>query len=137
METLSVSPKRMFRITHVAVWTSQIETLCDFYTTHFAAVAGSTYQSISRPFRSKFLTFGDDVRLELMEVPDLLPMGAPLSVGLAHIAFTLGSRGAVDDQVKGMAEAGVEILGLPRVTGDGYYEAVIRDPDGNVIELVA
>ena len=25
----------------------------------------------------------------------------------------------------------------PRTTGDGYYEAVIRDPDGNLIEIVA
>ncbi|MFO5517270.1 glyoxalase/bleomycin resistance/extradiol dioxygenase family protein, partial [Klebsiella pneumoniae] len=25
----------------------------------------------------------------------------------------------------------------PRTTGDGYYEAVIADPDGNLIEIVA
>ncbi len=24
-----------------------------------------------------------------------------------------------------------------RTTGDGYYEAVIKDPDGNLIEIVA
>jgi lactoylglutathione lyase len=31
----------------------------------------------------------------------------------------------------------VEIAGEPRITGDGYYEAIILDPDGNSIELVA
>jgi lactoylglutathione lyase len=25
----------------------------------------------------------------------------------------------------------------PRVTGDGYYEAVVRDPDGNAVEVTA
>ncbi|RBZ54994.1 glyoxalase/bleomycin resistance/extradiol dioxygenase family protein, partial [Klebsiella pneumoniae] len=25
----------------------------------------------------------------------------------------------------------------PRTPGDGYYEAVIADPDGNLIEIVA
>ena len=28
------------------------------------------------------------------------------------------------------------LLSAPRMTGDGFYEAVIADPDGNRIELV-
>jgi len=28
------------------------------------------------------------------------------------------------------------VVSAPRVTGDGYYEAVIEDPEGNRIELV-
>jgi hypothetical protein len=31
----------------------------------------------------------------------------------------------------------IEIVGEPRLTGDGYYEAIILDPDGNSIELTA
>ena len=30
---------------------------------------------------------------------------------------------------------GVRILGAPRRTGGGYYEAVIADPDGNTVEI--
>lgn len=33
-------------------------------------------------------------------------------------------------------ERGILVSG-PRTTGDGYYEAVIRDQDGNLIEIVA
>ncbi|HEE0241674.1 TPA: glyoxalase/bleomycin resistance/extradiol dioxygenase family protein, partial [Serratia marcescens] len=29
------------------------------------------------------------------------------------------------------------LLSAPRWTGDGFYEAVIRDPDGNAIEITA
>jgi catechol 2,3-dioxygenase-like lactoylglutathione lyase family enzyme len=31
--------------------------------------------------------------------------------------------------------AGVEVAGEPRRAGDGYYESVVLDPDGNRIEL--
>ena len=30
---------------------------------------------------------------------------------------------------------GYRIVGEPRTTGDGFYESVIADPDGNLIEL--
>ncbi|WDM24377.1 VOC family protein [Paenibacillus polymyxa] len=31
--------------------------------------------------------------------------------------------------------AGYEVVGQPRLTGDGYYESVIKDPEGNLIEI--
>ncbi len=30
---------------------------------------------------------------------------------------------------------GYPLVNGPRVTGDGYYESVIEDPEGNLIEL--
>ena len=39
--------------------------------------------------------------------------------------------------VESFRVAGVEILSPARRTGDGYYEAVVADPDGNRVELVA
>ncbi len=30
---------------------------------------------------------------------------------------------------------GYPVISGPRVTGDGYYESVIEDPEGNLIEL--
>jgi lactoylglutathione lyase len=55
----------------------------------------------------------------------------------AHIAISVGSRPAVDSLVKEMEQAGVEIISGPRVTGDGYYEAVIADSEGNLVEITA
>ena len=34
-----------------------------------------------------------------------------------------------------MKAAGVPIVNGPRLTGDGYYEAVVTDPDGNLVEI--
>jgi len=56
---------------------------------------------------------------------------------LAHLAVSVGSRAAVDRVVKEMEAAGVRIVSLPRLTGDGYYEAVIADPEGNLLEITA
>jgi catechol 2,3-dioxygenase-like lactoylglutathione lyase family enzyme len=39
--------------------------------------------------------------------------------------------------VSRLANQGVVVAGRPRLTGDGYYEAVIEDPEGNRVELVA
>lgn len=30
---------------------------------------------------------------------------------------------------------GYRLVNGPRVTGDGYYESVIEDPEGNLLEL--
>jgi lactoylglutathione lyase len=49
----------------------------------------------------------------------------------------VGSREAVDDCAARLAEAGVPLVSPPRLTGDGYYEAVVLDPEGNVVEITA
>jgi lactoylglutathione lyase len=41
----------------------------------------------------------------------------------------------VDALTHRLREDGVEVVDGPRRTGDGYYESVIIDPDGNRIEI--
>ncbi|MFS4435344.1 VOC family protein, partial [Citrobacter farmeri] len=40
------------------------------------------------------------------------------------------------DALASKAQAQGILVSPPRTTGDGYYEAVIKDPDGNYIEIV-
>ena len=56
-------------------------------------------------------------------------------LGWAHVAFALGSEEAVDDLTDLLRSDGYAILDGPRRTGDGYYESVVCDPDGNRVEL--
>ena len=42
---------------------------------------------------------------------------------------------AVDELTHRLARDGYERLSGPRRTGDGYYESVILDPEGNRIEI--
>jgi lactoylglutathione lyase len=126
------------RIAHVAIWTRDVEGLAAFYVRHFGAHAGPPYRSSSRPFDSRFLDFASGARLELMRLPDLLPPagGAP-RVGLAHLAVSVGSPAEVDRLTAELAAAGHRVEGVPRTTGDGYYESVVLDPDGNRVEITA
>ena len=135
------------RIAHVALWTRDVETLerlRAFYDRHFGARAGVLYRSARQPgFASYFLSFGSGPQLELMTLPEraatateALDADAPRP-GYAHVALSLGSTAAVDALTARLSDDGVRVLSPPRWTGDGYYESVVADPDGNVVELTA
>jgi len=110
-------------IEHVALWTSDLERLRDWYESRLGGRAGGRYEN-SLGFSSYFVEFGEGARLELMQMQGE-------EAGLrAHVAFALGSRERVDELA---AELGA--IEGPRTTGDGYYEAVVLDPDGNRVEL--
>lgn len=120
-------------ITHVALWTPDLERARGFYERWFGARAGEKYRSATRPFESYFLSFPDGARLELMTAPDV--GGTPAKAGWAHIAIAVGSKETVDALTAAMRAAGVPVTSGPRTTGDGYYESTVEDPDGNVVEI--
>ena len=128
----------MPRIEHIALWTEDIERLARFYAHYFGASVGSTYANPSKGFESRFLTFADGARLELMTTSTLRPLKCEPGVhrmGLTHLALSLGSERRVEELTAVLRQAGVEVADGPRRTGDGYYESVILDPDGNRVEL--
>jgi hypothetical protein len=51
--------------------------------------------------------------------------------GLPHLAITVGSENLVNTLSKRLHHDGYEVIDGPRRTGDGYYESVVLDPDGN------
>ena len=122
------------RIEHVAIWVRDLETMRVFYTEIFGGISGNLYTNTATGFTSYFVSLGNGPRLELMHRPGLDP-SPTITAGYAHIALALGSRPAVDDAVEELRRRGVVVESEPRVTGDGYYEAVVLDPERNRIEL--
>lgn len=125
------------KIEHLAIWTADLERLVGFYEAYLGAQAGRRYESATRPFRSCFLTFAEGPRLEVMTLAGL---GANEAVeveraGYAHLAVSVGSPAAVDALTARLRADGYPVLSGPRTTGDGYYESVIADPDGNRVEI--
>ncbi len=124
------------KIEHVAIWTQELETLRAFYEKFFNGRSSSRYVNPTTGFTSYFLSFASGARLELMQRPDTTGADSPTGqLGLAHFAISLGSETAVDTLTNQLHEAGYHIVSQPRTTGDGYYESVVLDPDGNRLEL--
>jgi lactoylglutathione lyase len=59
------------------------------------------------------------------------------ATGITHFAMSVGSESAVNELTEKLRSDGFSIVGEPRWTGDGYYESVVLDPEGNRIEICA
>jgi len=103
---------------------------------YFNCTAGARYVNPLKKFSSYFLSFQDGARIEIMNRDDIDGERKGEETGLAHIALNAGSREEVDRLTEQLEREGVRIKGKPRITGDGYYESVILDPEGNIVEIV-
>lgn len=128
------------RIEHLAIWTYNLEGMRNFYMHYFDASSTEIYYNHSKEFRSYFLIFDGECRLEIMEMPNVgKSKNDPLKyyTGLAHFAVKTGSKTKVDRLTEIIRNDGFQVVGEPRTTGDGYYESVVLDPDGNKVEITA
>lgn len=128
----------MSRIEHIALWVSDLDAMCEFYASAFSARVSGLYENPAKGFSSRFLTFESGARLELMTSTTFAPRRSEAGaqrMGLTHLAISLGSETLVDDLTNRLRASGAAILEGPRRTGDGYYESVVLDPEGNRLEL--
>ena len=126
------------RIEHIAIWTNNLEELKDFYVTYFGAISNQKYINNDTKFESYFLSFSEGCRIEIMQKPTVLDRHSKEDkndIGLAHLAISVGSESQVNSLTELLREDGYDVLSEPRTTGDGYFESVISDPDGNRIEI--
>ena len=213
------------KIEHVAIWVKDIDKVCEFYRKYFGGVVHPIYHNPTKKFTSRFITFEDGARLEVMHRPDIdvwtatslqsnthrsanekmraffrfltsamfhvkhaiasvatgrlrtgmtehEHVGHKVSkqlqteeaagnsftdisevqqvgsegantiakpdtqhLGFTHLSFSVGSKEEVDRLTRQMSSEGIPVVGQPRTTGDGYYESVVLDPEGNRIEI--
>ncbi|HJC76185.1 MAG TPA: VOC family protein [Candidatus Alistipes excrementavium] len=123
------------KITHIALWTEHPEELREFYGTYFGGRSGGKYVNPAKRFESYQLAFDGECRLELMRRSDINGEVQEERIGLAHFAFACADREAVVALTERLRADGYQIVGEPRTTGDGYFESVVADPDGNLVEI--
>jgi len=126
------------KIEHLAIWVKDLEGMRHFYETYFHAKANEKYRNDKKQFESYFLSFSEGPRLELMNRPDIPDNVNDLVkeyIGIIHFAVSVGSKETVDTLTETLRTDGYTIAGEPRWTGDGYYESVILDPEGNRVEV--
>ena len=124
------------RIEHIAMYVNDLEKTKEFFIQYFHAKANDGYHNKTTDFRSYFLSFDDGARLEIMNKPEMEDVEKTLTrTGYIHIAFSLGSKEAVDELTEKMKNDGYNVISGPRTTGDGYYESCIIGIEGNQIEI--
>ncbi|PEL18928.1 glyoxalase/bleomycin resistance/extradiol dioxygenase family protein [Bacillus wiedmannii] len=123
------------KIEHIAIWVNDLELMRSFYTKYFNGKANSLYHNKAKQFESYFITFESGARLEIMRKKGIEKEPNPNITGYAHMAFSVGSEEHVNELTTKLKNDGYPLLNGPRFTGDGYYESVISDPEGNQIEI--
>lgn len=125
------------RVHHVALWARNLERMRAFYVDILGGESGPLYENPRTGLRSYFISFSEGNRVELMtRASQVTPPDVAPGWGYAHIALSVGSRAGVDETIAHLKGRGVTVLSPPRTTGDGYYEAVVEDPEGNKIEII-
>ena len=126
------------KIDHVAIYVNDLEAEKNFFVKYFNASAGSKYSNFRNDFSNYFLKFADGSRLEIMTRNSAFDADKPsYRTGFHHIAVCVGDRKDVDDLMKKFDSDGVIVVSGARTTGDGYYAAVVVDPEGNEVEIIA
>lgn len=125
------------KIHHIAIWTFRLEELRHFYIHYFDGTSNEKYVNSKKGFESYFISFESGPSLELMRKTDIQQVPIEENkLGLTHLAFSFDSQEAVLELTEKLRSQGHIIAGEPRTSGDGYFESVILDPDGNRIECV-
>ena len=127
------------KLEHIGIWAKDLEIMKNFYKTHFDMTCNEKYVNSKKGFSSYFLSFDSGARIELMHRADILDVEGEKGQisGIAHVAISLASKLKVMELTEKSRTMGLKIIGEPRTTGDGYFESVIEDPEGNWIELTA
>lgn len=124
------------KIEHAAMYVNNLEAARDFFVNYLGGKSNDGYQNKTTGFRSYFISFDGGTRLEIMNKPQLDDAEKSANyTGYAHLAFSAGSKDAVDKLTERLKKDGFEVLSGPRTTGDGYYESCIIGIEGNQIEI--
>jgi len=126
------------KIEHIAIWVCDLEKVKDFYVKYFGMECSEKYINSNKNFSSYFLSFsGASTRVEIMNRPDIVKIQGEhsFSFGLTHFSISVGDEKKVNELTDILRKDGFQIVGEPRTTGDGYYESVVEDCEGNRVEI--
>src|SRR5439155_9681781 len=122
------------KLEHVGIEVLDLFTAELFYRTAFGFSPRYRYVSRNSPgLRTVFLE-RDGVSLELLERPRDAGFLERRATAPGHLSFAVDDVDAEFARISAL-DFPLAKLKAPRDTGDGFREAEIRDPEGNVIEL--
>lgn len=126
------------KLEHIAIWVKDLEAARAFYTKYFNMKSNEKYVNEKKEFSSYFLSFArGEARIEIMHNPKVFDclVERGFEAGFTHLAFSVGGKKKVDELTDQLRTGGYKVVGEPRTTGDGYYESIVLDLEGNAIEI--
>lgn len=76
-------------ISHIAIWTTRLEELRNFYITYFNGTSNEKYINPKKGFESYFISFDQGfASLEIMQREDITTPALKDCLGLAHFSFS-------------------------------------------------
>jgi lactoylglutathione lyase len=125
------------RISHIALYVDDLENMKSFYEKYFDAKSNKMYHNQKTSLKTYLLKFDNGSSLEIMTREKLNKINKELNnIGYIHIAFSVGCKDNVNKLTRQLENDGYKIISQPRITGDGYYESCVLDPENNQIEIV-
>ena len=70
------------QLTHIAIWTNELERSRDFYIKYFNGKSNEKYVNPKKGFASYFVTFEGGASLEIMQRTDITKETADVFIGL-------------------------------------------------------
>jgi len=118
---------------HVAIATTDLNKVVDFYTSVLGFEKGERYEMGDRGMTIQFLK-APGVQLELFGYSRKVEQAdrTALQAGLVHLAIKVRK---LDELRESLRKKGITFEGEPRVAMMGQRIVFLRDPDGNRIEL--
>ena len=77
------------QLTHIAIWTNELERSRDFYIKYFNGKSNEKYVNPKKGFASYFVTFEGGASLEIMQRTDITKETADVFIGLALLFSVL------------------------------------------------
>lgn len=121
------------KLHHIAFWTKNIDTLVEFYKTHFNGKVLSQHES--GDFRCIFIRICSSITLEIMTRISLHDFIAGERTGYSHFSIEVSSKDEVNKLTDYFIEQKIPLQKNKEQYDDGFYESAVLDPDGNIIEI--
>lgn len=121
------------KLEHTALVVNNLEREKDFFLHYFGGTASPKYENLKTGSASYFISFGGASRLELVYRPK---RWKPYLPEYTHLAFSVGSKKAVNELTLLLESDGYEIASGPHFSEIGCYESCVLDREGNLVEII-
>ena len=119
------------KIEQITLYVYNLELAKDFLVKYFAASCSPAHHDAEHYYHSYLLTFEDGASLRIVHKPALANHKDINHAGFSRLAFSLGSKEAVDELTARIAADGFHVLYQPQVTAHGRYESCVLDIEEN------